>query len=139
MSITLHGLSIGDKIHIVRDIRDGSPATGQVAIFEGDFPLTVALKNGDEWVKEIDYEIYQSRQDVRITYPLWKGETETPPWPRFAMPMDNPRFVLSDGSKIWGAECWWEEYQDSRTHEEMEADLNDHIAFYRWLLTQEHP
>jgi len=39
-------------------------------------------------------------------WPLWTGGEHGE---RFAMVMDNPRFILPDGSKIWGAECWWRE------------------------------
>lgn len=142
--------SPGTKVYITKDIRDGSPATGKVGTYEGDFPLTVMFGYAETPAAkstfatgEYDYASYKNCTAVIEAVSLENGTTielkEPKPlnevfleWekgkPRpdgfFAMPLYNPRIRLEDGSVIWGAECWWEEWREGLTAEDSQRHLD---------------
>ena len=123
----------GTQVYITMDCREGGPATGQIGTYEGDFPLTVAFgvekANGEFLFIDGEYS-YQAYKDGLITvedgraakdvYPEWK-KGQPRPAPLFAMVEDNPRIRLSDGSVIWGCECWWGEVEGGTFDKAVEA------------------
>lgn len=127
----------GTKVLISQDCRDGHPATGQIGIYEGDFPYSVTLGyrpegvEETEWKGEFGYDDYKSGAvkfkggtPVNSIYAEWVlGEKQ--PAPFFAMPSNNPRIRLPDGSTIWGAECWWGEVVEGVTLEEAQAQTEE--------------
>jgi hypothetical protein len=140
MSISKTLYKSGMKVRIIQDCRDGCNATGKIGVYEGDFPLTVALNVGGEFLSgEWDYAAYESGalktkagRTVKDLFPLWTGGKQPE---AFAMPMTNPRIKLDDGSVIWGAECWWEPMDGLKPHtlEEAQSNLEDHKAALRDL------
>jgi hypothetical protein len=128
------------QVLITEDCRDGGTATGQIGTYEGDFPLTIALNSGQGWIAEVDYEAYM-RGNLRGVagdpagdiWPLWQKGTPQPEGP-FAMPIDNPRIRLADGSVIWGCECWWQAAETAPvTLEEAKIDLKEFKELLRGL------
>lgn len=116
----------GDKVFIIEDCRAGAPATGQVGIYEGDYPRTAIVCAGGRSA-DFDYDQFvsgrvklvdgrQMRQVVRY----WSARGEPSPVPdgqvvtgeaekllMYWFWTDNPRIRLQDGSVIWGDECRW--------------------------------
>ena len=116
----------GSKVLIIEDCREGSPATGQVGIYEGEFPrgAVVFLHDG---AKELNYEPFINKE-IKFTGGKWEGlpvvtmvpfwspggrephplgetypvVTDPKPEPPYWFPTDNPRIRLPDGSVIWG-------------------------------------
>lgn len=123
--------NIGARVLISEDCREGGKATGMYGTYEGDFPLTVVFgyqpnkESKTDWkLGEYSYEDYKSgfikMQDgtpANEFYKEWVRGQECPR-PFFAMPMDNPRIRLDDGSIIWGCQCWWGEVIDGLTLQE---------------------
>lgn len=130
-------LKIGEQVLIIEDIREGGNAKGQTATYEGDFPHSVALSNdnGETWLGEFDYDAFMGRADLVQRFPLWEGGEHGM---SFAMPMDNPRFILADGSKIWGAECWWTEHTE-KTLSEAETRLEEFKDVIRHIAADPNP
>jgi len=150
----------GTKVYITKDIRDGGTASGKVGTYEGMFPLTVVFGYGetpDEQSTfaegEYLYEDYKNSTVVieAVTFPNGKSiELQEPmpinkvfvewergkprPAPFFAMPFDNPRIRLEDGSVIWGVECWWEEWHEDLTPEDSQKHLDEHIDLLRKIV-----
>lgn len=149
----------GTKVLVTKDIREGGKASGQVGVYEGDFPLSVVFGYGETadsdvvWVDgEYLYEDYKKASaaidgvtlsdgsliELHQSKPLnevfieWeRGKPR--PVPFFAMPMMNPRIRLEDGSVIWGAECWWEEYTEGLTQAQSEEHLEQHLEVLRGI------
>lgn len=109
----------GTRVFITEDCRDGGEATGQFGIYEGDFPFSVILgtcppgQEDVQWGRRYSYDRYVSGSlllsdgtPVKDVYIEWERGKEQPA-PKLAMPIDNPRIRLADGSVIWGCECWW--------------------------------
>lgn len=135
----------GTKVFITEDCREGGAATGQVGIYEGEFPLTIMLGRIDEeneridWHGEYWYEDYASgKLKVRTGTPTpardiyserWVGSGslravgDGPYGALIAVPMLNPRIRLEDGSVIWGTQCWWCEHSDGLTAEAAQASM----------------
>lgn len=133
----------GMRVLITEDCRDGGGATGKVGIYEGDFAHTIMLGRIDEeneridWHGEYWYEDYASgKLKVRTGTPIPARDVYTergvgsgslcdvgdgPYGALIAVPILNPRICLDDGSVIWGAQCWWCEYQDDLTMDEAQA------------------
>lgn len=149
----------GDKILIIEDCREGSPATGQVGIYEGEFPREATIRGLGFW-REYSYDVFIEGK-VRFTageftlaplvnhIPFWspgnrephpKGEghpitASLEPSPPYWFPTNNPRIKLSDGSVIWGDECWWGDAKTAPpTLEEAQTDLEDHKTVLRGLV-----
>jgi len=124
-------VKVGSRVLVSEDCREWGKATGQYGVYEGDFPLTVVFgyQSGDnanaEWKPgEYSYEAYKDGslkladgRPVSAVYREWL-HGEPCPLPFFAMPMENPRIRLDDGSVIWGCQCWWGEADDGVTLEE---------------------
>lgn len=153
-------MKTGAKVLITKDIRDAGTASGQVGIYEGDFPLTVvfgygASKDADVvWVDgEFMYEDYKKAtavieavttkdgvvhelkepKPINEVFVEWvRGQAR--PVPFFAMSFHNPRIRLPDGSVIWGAECWWEEYTDGLTLDDSQKHLEGHLEMLRGIV-----
>ena len=146
----------GDKVLIIEDCREGSPATGQVGVYEGDFPRGVLVMFADR-SREFDYTSFVEGA-VRYSgdhplvdrplvshIPFWTVEgryehplgDEYPVMPDktkpFWFPTDNPRIKLPDGSVIWGDECWWRDAENAPPLEEAQADLKDHKTVLRGM------
>lgn len=147
----------GDKVLIIEDCREGSPATGQVGVYAGEFPrgAIVFLEGG---ARELYYDEFISG-DLRFIrgewegkslvdmIPFWSPENREPhpkgeghlvtaspdPSPPYWFPSTNPRIRLPDGSVIWGDECWWGEAKNAPPLEEAQADLEDHKTVLRGM------
>lgn len=143
----------GDRVLIIQDCRDGSPATGQHGVYEGDKPWGIWLVGpADEDGRcavgpEYHHDDYESgavelrhvlRDDpdfvkqCRVTgmaftpaKDIWpvQQEGDGPPGELFAVPHLNPRIRLDDGSVIWGIECWWRSLE-----EEPAYDMEEEVA-----------
>lgn len=105
----------GDRVLIIEDCREGSPTTGQIGVYEGMFPISVFLHDGENFLPgEWNFEEYDSGRlaiatdgvSIKELYPLWVEGEERPEGP-FALANENPRIRLEDGSVIWGCQCWW--------------------------------
>jgi hypothetical protein len=90
----------GDRVLIVTDCREGGPATGQVAVYEG---------------------IYVLRTNTRLRGS--RAGTAKLMIERGAV----PRMRLKDGSYIWGIECWWTPVRSARRAYES-LGLTDKLA-----------
>lgn len=148
----------GDKVLIIEDCREGSPATGQVGVYEGKFPRAAIVRGLGFW-REYSYDVFIEGK-VRFTageftldplvkhIPFWslgnrephpKGEgfpvlaTAHDPKPPYWFSTDNPRIRLPDGSTIWGDECWWGDAKTAPPLEEAQADLKDHKTVLRGM------
>lgn len=148
----------GTKVLITEDCRDGSPATGQVGVYEGDFPrgACVFLEDG---ARELYYNEFVSGKLCFIDgkwkgrslvnmIPFWSpGDREphprgdgfpmtasTDPAPPYWFPTTNPRIRLPDDSIIWGDECWWGDAETAPSLEKAQADLEDHKAILRGIV-----
>lgn len=140
-------IKAGDKVFITEDCRPGSPATGQVAIYDGDHPRTIILgqvltdKGRIDWIGEYNYDSYASgRLTIGGTIPARAVYLEQAPvgdLPQLvdgaciAVPFLNPRMRLDDGSVIWGDECWWTPLTDGLTLADAEVDLAQTKALLR--------
>lgn len=36
---------------------------------------------------------------------------------------ENPKILLDNGDIIWGIECWWEKYDDNKSMEKSEKEV----------------
>ena len=122
----------GMRVLIVQDCRDGSPATGQTGIYEGDFPRGALVKIDGE-LCEYDYAKWVEWLETapKPKPPLWdqgEPEPEGDSW----FPTDNPRIRLEDGSVIWGDECWWRPAEDAPPLAEAQEDLEKHKTVLRY-------
>lgn len=106
----------GSRVRIIQDCREGSPATGQYGVYEGDFPLYIMVQFDGE-IKELSPWEYATTtvtvdgREVPLSdvCPIYRGETPPPPENgNFSIACDNPRIRLDSGEAIWGAECWWD-------------------------------
>jgi hypothetical protein len=137
-------MKTGERVLIVEDVRDGHIATGKTGIYEGDFPLTITLgyqvseEVEIEWRGEYDYQDFINGKitlfngkPANTIYKEWKPP-ESCPRPLFAMPMNNPRIHLDDGSVIWGVECWWKpmEYAANKLEDD-QKELETEKEFLR--------
>jgi hypothetical protein len=114
-------------VRIIEDCRKvESPATGQLGMYEGDFPRTVIVQRINPYTDE--KTLHEYMYDWWMTsgwtdyIPEYKGHEQDnePHW----MKMANPRIRLADGSYIWGAECWWSDKVDTSLDElQKEVDL----------------
>lgn len=148
----------GDKVLIIEDCREGSPATGQVGVYEGEFPrgAIVFVPDGS---KEFCYDEFVSGKtraaggafdghSLAKLIPFWSpGGDEPHPCgddfpmkdgaslePPYWFSSTNPRIKLPDGSTIWGDECWWGDAKNAPpTLEEAQADLEDHKTILRGM------
>jgi len=140
--------AIGARVLITEDCRKGGNAAGQTGVYEGDFPLTVVFgyqgQEDDEpnWKPgEYSYEAYRdgslkmvNGEPASLYYLEWERGKPCPR-PLFAMPYDNPRIRLEDGSIVWGCECWWTEVEDGMTLETAKAQTEETKDFLRTLAT----
>lgn len=153
--LTKTKLNPGEPVLIVEDCRDGSPATGLTATYEGDLPrsVIVVINNMDEF-REYDYEQFVSGAIRTIEdilplcqiIPFWQvrpeqvspiegGPVVTGSDPEFCwFPRTNPKFKLPDGSFIWGDECWWKPAGEGPENpgQSLEA-LEQQKEFMAWL------
>lgn len=144
-------ITAGTRVLIIQDCRPGAKATGALGIYEGNFPLSVALgyqpegSADTEWLDhEGDYEEYKSgalllddgRKANEVFLEWEPGKDHATPY--FAMPVTNPRIRLDDGTVIWGAECWWQPANES-TLEEAQKELQSHKDFLRVFFAPEEP
>lgn len=113
---------VGTEVIIIQDVREGAPATGQKAIYEGDFPISMVCVTGENKFEEVSLEFYETIRDI---IPEWVQGMPKPDYP-YAFPTDNPRMRLSDGSEIWGYECWWNDADKTPPLAEAQADLELH-------------
>ena len=120
----MNNIDPGTEVLIIEDCRAiDSLATGQVGVYEGDFPRRVlAMISGE--VHEYDYqswmEWWESQPEPRIpTLEEGSPQLEGDCW----LHTTNPRIRLSDGSEIWGDECWWQVAEDVSSLEEAQEEL----------------
>ena len=146
----------GDRVLIIEDCRDGSPATGLVGVYEGDFPRGVVVFVSDG-AEKFYYDEFISgrtragggpfnREPLVNIIPFWSPDGSRPhpcgeglyvtvscsPSPPYWFPTDNPRIRLPDGSIIWGDECWWGDAENAPpTLGEAQADLENYKTVLR--------
>lgn len=140
----------GTKVRITEDCRDEKTATGQIGVYEGDFPRGAAVRlgegsegyfyeefvngeiefaagpyKGEPLVERIPYWAPHSdiRHPVRDDLPISRTSEPEPP---FWFETFNPRIRLPDDSVIWGDECWWAPAEDAPPLEEAQAGLKAH-------------
>lgn len=134
----MYEFKVGDDALITIDCREGGAATGATAVYEGEFPRSVAIGfNLDENIPDpvffgiADYDFFMNGfvkfNDGPITekYTEWKPG-EPPPLYGLYVVVTNPRFALPDGSKIWGDECWWVPKREMAGHTLKE--MQDRVA-----------
>jgi hypothetical protein len=148
----------GTKVRIIEDCRTGHNATGQIGIYEGDFPRTVSLLYLGKWY-EYMYNAFVNGEikftDGRSVIDLVKRDEDLPGAPVFnTFEQDkqwyaessqnrwfvnyNPLICLPDGSYIWGDECWWEEFEtQDHTLPEAQESLEQQKEFLRVLFSEE--
>jgi hypothetical protein len=110
-------------VRIIEDCRKtDTPATGQLGMYEGDFPRSVAVKTRSGGFAEYCHQDWETIPADQKPPELKRGEPK--PEPPFFLVMDNPRIRLADGSYIWGDECWWSDRIDTSLEElQKEVDL----------------
>lgn len=52
----LTNLAVGTKVRIVTDCRPGTPATGQIATYDGDLPRSIICTCGKERMRQKVYD-----------------------------------------------------------------------------------
>lgn len=133
--------TVGCKVLITQDCRDGERATGKTGIYEGDFPFSVCVKVSEDDFREYLYEDWVSgkitlsdgRRAIDVVPQLNREGMEPPFW----FQSDNPRIRLEDGSVIWGCQCWWcaaDEQGNLPTIGEGQQSQENTIAALRGLL-----
>lgn len=145
-------IKVGEEILIVEDCRPDigdRSATGQVAIFQGQFPavVTVFFNVGGEhyWIGSVPYEDYISGKEVdeagvpmKDTLRLVEGEQEDlVDLQLYGKKETSPRLGLPDGSVIWGTDCWWVPVADARSLEEEQAALANYKDQMKAMLEEE--
>ena len=145
----------GTRVLIIEDCREGGRVTGQIGVYEGDFPYSVIVANGGVH-SEHEYEQFMQwnqqerpipsiegvdfKDDPRPQRPAEDADEATTKewmvtwdawWERNRVRMvyygvnNNPRILLEDGSVIWGAECWWGTADDAPPLEEAQAQTEE--------------
>lgn len=107
-------LAPGTKVLITRDVRKLPPeqlVSGQIGIYEGDFPVSVSAKFAAGY-REFDYAFFMKlNAELESPFPSIEEAMASgdPNWKNkpFYMVEGYPRILLPDGSHIWGYECWW--------------------------------
>jgi len=112
LAIRFFNDKVGAAVRVDLDCRKLGTATGQYGVLEGEFPRTVvevyraSIPETSDLFREYPYEFYMKR-----------NAEETNPTPEFAGGDEqkvffyvraNPRIRLTDGSVVWGDECWWQ-------------------------------
>jgi len=131
-------LAPGTEVLITRDVRKLAPeqlVSGQIGIYEGDFPVSVSVHLGNEFV-EYDYARFmqfnaqQEKPIPSIQEAIASGDVN---WKQnaFYMVSDFPRIRLPDGSYIWGYECWWGEAEGAPPLPEAQAQTEQVIELLR--------
>lgn len=131
----------GTQVRIIEDCRKGVPsAKGQVGLYERDGLRTVVVMYFGEW-HEYRYNAFVAgeikfnhgrpvidvlKREEEIVRPPWiTNFTEFEDWCKksaanFWYPDYNPVIRLSDGTVIWGDECWWEPWEPSQQDHTLE-------------------
>jgi len=122
-------------VRIIEDCRKvDNPATGNLGIYEGDFPRTVFVKNTDGSAAEFWYEGWDKVNAEWKIPELKRGEPR--PEGRYWFINTNPRIRLEDGSYIWGDECWWSDKVEADVLE-LQKDVDFFREVYAAMLLSE--
>lgn len=140
----------GTRVLIIEDCRDGSPATGQVGVYEGEQlrkAIVRLVDSGKEYLYwpfvngEIEFSggTLKGKPLVSVIpfwaprdymnhpvgegFPIVRGSDPPSPFWFFSL---NPRIRLADGSVIWGDECWWGDAETAPPLDEAVKDLEEH-------------
>lgn len=130
-------MKANQKVRIIEDCREGSPATGKFGVYEGDFPFSVMVMRYNDFTKEkrVTEHAYDWWMESGWTeyYPEYKEQEPKPESYWFAV--TNPRIRLEDGSVIWGYECWWEPVKNEMLSlEESQKDLEGYKDVLRGVI-----
>jgi len=121
-----------NRIRIISDCRKDGKAKGMLGIYEGSFNRSVIYQVGgkleecmyDDWIK--------GGWDKK--YPCLIGSDPENEPEEFWFPNKNPRLILDNGDIIWGDECWWEPYQESKDIKDSEEEVKIFQSFYKEIL-----
>src|SRR3989338_11676864 len=95
-------LSKGDRVKITKDVRSGSPATGQEAKFD-------RFSEKEGWLLFLrDGAVEKESFVLPDGYSKWDPEKEGFPNVKCGLRCRDPIFVLDDGSEIRGSQCYWQ-------------------------------
>lgn len=93
-------IPVGTDIEIIKDVRLGEPASGEIAEYVG------YRKEG--WLLfDEDGHMERESRDLPDGYVEWDPKTQDWSGTKTGISGDNPYFRLSDNSLITGAECYW--------------------------------
>jgi hypothetical protein len=138
--MSIFSMHPGTRVIITQDCRPGSPATGALGVYEGDFPRTaivvspggVAIEYAlPEWLdmlKQLEQDGSPAPQKRAPGEPAPEGGW----WAEWA----NPRIRLDGGDIIWGDECWWQPASDlnkAGSLDELQKGLADWVATLQTL------
>jgi len=132
----------GMEVIIIEDCRNVADVSGQKGIYEGDFPRGAVVFNESD-AREVYYDAFVSGELVKLipywcprrdmAHPLGDGYPVvygTDPEPPYWFETRNPRIRLTDGSIIWGDECWWGPVEGAPL-EEAKQKLEEHKSLMR--------
>lgn len=94
-------LPIGTKVEIVRDVRKGGPATGEIAEYIGS-------KNEGWLLFGENGKVERESWNLPDGYQEWNPKKQKWPHKKTGIKGENPLFRLEDGSEITGLECYWQ-------------------------------